>query len=39
MEDKLKETAVELYKNSFRGYWCEVDDKCSNQCEYCRYEK
>jgi len=29
LKDKLKETAVELYKSSFRGYWCEEDDKCN----------
>lgn len=40
MEDKLKEIASEIEKNSFRGYWCEASgEKCSNQCNYCRNEK
>lgn len=24
------------HKDNFRGYWCEDNNKCSNQCNFCK---
>lgn len=37
-EEKLRDIASTLNKNSFRGYYCEAENSCDKQCKKCKDE-
>ena len=38
-EEKLRDIASTLNKNSFRGYYCEAENSCDKQCKKCKDEQ